>query len=83
MMITFVMEGEQLKKRTRNGSVGSFYTATNWVRRVDLNRQLNIHVHTTQSTLRPNILAVSEDTKQLILCPLGSEDVKVRYWKRL
>lgn len=37
---------------------------------VDLDRQLKIPPHITQSTLRPDIILVSEATKQLILLEL-------------
>ena len=47
-------------------------TARDWVMTVDLERQLKVPPHITQSRLRPDIILVSEATKQLFL--LGGEN---------
>lgn len=57
-------------KRTKNNCVGLLYTARHWVMRVDLDRQLKIPAHITQCTLSPEIVMVSEATKQLVLLEL-------------
>lgn len=54
----------------KNCSVGLLATAWDWAMTVDLERQLKIPTHITQSKLRPDIIVVSEATKQLILLEL-------------
>lgn len=46
-------------------------TARDWVMIVDLERQLKIPTHITQSKLGPDFILVSEATKQLILLELA------------
>lgn len=45
-------------------------TARDWVMSVDLERQLKIPPHITKTSLRPDIILVSEATKQLVLLEL-------------
>lgn len=69
-MIVFVKEGEWLKKQPKNCSVGLLSMARDWVMTVDLERQLKIPPHITQSSLRPDIILVSEAIRQLMLLEL-------------
>lgn len=45
-------------------------TAQDWVTTVDLERQVKIPEHITQSRLRPVIILVSESTKHVFLLEL-------------
>ncbi len=54
----------------KNCSAGLLSTARDWAMTVDLEKQLKIPTHITQSKLRPDIILVSEATKQLILLEL-------------
>ncbi len=63
-------EGQKPEKASKNCSVGLLSTARDWAMTVDLERQLKIPTHITQSKLRPDIILVSEATKQLILLEL-------------
>ncbi len=67
-MIAFVKEGEQPKRK--NNCVGLLFTARDWSLTVDLDRQLKIPAHITQTMLRPDIVLVSESTKQFMLLEL-------------
>ncbi len=68
--IHFIREGQKPEKASKNCSVGLLSTARDWAMTVDLERQLKIPTHITQSKLRPDIILVSEATKQLILLEL-------------
>ncbi len=68
--IHFIREGQKPEKASKNCSVGLLSTARNWAMTVDLERQLKIPKQLTQSKLRPDIILVSEATKQLILLEL-------------
>ncbi|KAK0146299.1 hypothetical protein N1851_014401 [Merluccius polli] len=68
--IHFVKEGQRPEKTPRNRSAGLLPTARDWVMSVDLERQLKIPPHITQTRLRPDIILVSEATKQLVLLEL-------------
>ncbi|KAI2661122.1 Spore protein YkvP [Labeo rohita] len=68
--IHFVKEGQRPEKTSKSCSAGLLSTARDWVMSVDLERQLKIPQHIIQSTLRPDIILVSEATRQLILLEL-------------
>ena len=68
--IHFVKEGQRPEKTPRNRSASLLPTARDWVMSVDLERQLKIPPHITQTRLRPDIILVSEATKQLVLLEL-------------
>ncbi|CAM4608140.1 unnamed protein product [Leuciscus chuanchicus] len=68
--IHFIKEGQKPEKTLKNCSVGLLSTARDWVMTVDLERQLKIPTHNTQSKVRPDIILVSEATKHLILLEL-------------
>ncbi|XP_059199347.1 uncharacterized protein LOC131979398 [Centropristis striata] len=68
--IRFVSEGQRPGKTPQNGSTGLLSTARDWVMTVDLQKQLKIPSHITQSRLRPDIILTSEATKQLLLLEL-------------
>ncbi len=63
--IYFIREGQKPEKASKNCSVGLLSTARDWGMTVDLERQLKIPTHITQSKLR-----VSKATQQLILMEL-------------
>ena len=68
--IHFVKEGQRPERTSNNCSAGLLSTARDWVMTVDLERQLKIPSHITQTRLRPDIILVSEATKQLLLLEL-------------
>ncbi|KAF0031963.1 hypothetical protein F2P81_016518 [Scophthalmus maximus] len=68
--IHFVKEGQRPEKTPKNGSAALLPMARDWVMSVDLERQLKIPPHITQSRLRPDIILVSEAIKQLFLLEL-------------
>ncbi len=68
--IHFIREGQKPEKASKNCSVGLLSTARDWAMTVDLERQLKIPTHITQSKLRPDIILVSEAAEQLILLEL-------------
>ncbi len=68
--IYFIREGQKPEKASKNCSVGLLSTARDWGMTVDLERQLKIPTHITQSKLRPDFILVSEATQQLILMEL-------------
>lgn len=67
-MITFVKAGVQLPRTTaaRNPS-GILATAQDWQLSVDLVKQLKFPQHIATTTPRPDILLVSEATKNIVL----------------
>ncbi len=65
----FVKVRERLKKRLKNCSVGLLST-TRKVMTVDLEMQLKTPPYVIQSFLRPDIILVSETTRQLTLLEL-------------
>lgn len=69
-MSVFIKETEQPKKRVKGCSVVLLAMARDWVIAVDLERQLKIATHIIQSSLRPDIILVSEATRQHILWEL-------------
>ncbi len=78
--IYFIREGQKPEKASKNCSVGLLSTARDWGMTVDLERQLKIPTHITQSKLRPDIILVSKATQQLILMELtvsGEERMEV------
>ncbi len=78
--IHFIREGQKPEKASKNCSVGLLSTARDWGMTVDLERQLKIPTHITQSKLRPDIILVSKATQQLILMELtvsGEERMEV------
>ncbi|KAK0146184.1 hypothetical protein N1851_014501 [Merluccius polli] len=76
--IHFVKEGQRPEKTPRNRSAGLLPTARDWVMSVDLERQLKIPPHITQTRSRPDIILVSEATKKTSLAgadrSMGGED---------
>lgn len=65
-----VKEGQRPEKTPKNCSAGLLSAARDWVMTVDLEKQLKIPPHITQCRLRPDIILVSEATKQLFLLEL-------------
>jgi len=49
---------------------GLLSIAKDWVKAVDVERQLKISVHKVQTSLRPDTILVSEATRQLVLLEL-------------
>ncbi len=54
--IHFIREGQKPEKASKNCSVGLLSTARDWAMTVNLERQLKIPTHITQSKLRPDII---------------------------
>ena len=67
--IAFVKAGEQATPARRT-SAGILTTARDWQLLVDLERQLKFPSHIAVTTLRPDIVIVSESTKQAVLLEL-------------
>ena len=64
--IKFVKTGENRKPAARSTEVDSYLsTARDWKLKVDLQRRLVVPPHIMETTLRPDMLLVSERTKQL------------------
>lgn len=71
---TQVQERQQPKNRLENCSVGLYYMPPEWVMAVG--KQLKIPSHIIQSSLRQDIVLVSEATRQLILLALFREGME-------
>uniref|UniRef100_A0A3B1JAJ2 Reverse transcriptase domain-containing protein n=1 Tax=Astyanax mexicanus TaxID=7994 RepID=A0A3B1JAJ2_ASTMX len=70
-MIAFVKAGERLGKTTgARNPAGLLATAKDWQLSVDLEKQLKFPQHIVATTLRPDILLVSEETKNILLIEL-------------
>nr|BAC82600.1 reverse transcriptase [Danio rerio] len=69
-VIHFIKEGQRPERTAKLFSAGLLSMTRDWVMSVDLERQLKIPPHVTQSTLRPDIILVSEATRQLTLLEL-------------
>ncbi|XP_051969484.1 LOW QUALITY PROTEIN: uncharacterized protein LOC127634119 [Xyrauchen texanus] len=67
--ITFVRAGEQ-PKPAANTSAGILATARDWQLLVDLERQLKFPNHVVTTSLRPDVVLLSESTKQVVLLEL-------------
>ena len=64
--VTFVKEGEKKPERDQNNCNRSYLdTAQDWEVRVDLNGRLRIPTSITTTDLRPDIVLISESTRQL------------------
>lgn len=68
--IAFVRAGEQVTPAARRTSASILTSAKDWQLLVDLERQLKFPSHIATTTLRPDIVLVSELTKQLVLLEL-------------
>ncbi|XP_061093280.1 uncharacterized protein LOC133125737 [Conger conger] len=67
--IAFVRAGEQATTARRT-SAGILTSARDWQLLVDLERQLKFPSHIAATTLRPDIVLVSESTKQAVMLEL-------------
>ncbi|XDV14344.1 hypothetical protein PO909_014615 [Leuciscus waleckii] len=67
--IVFVKAGEKPNQRLKE-SGGLFATAKDWQLEVDLGRQLKFPGNIAATTLRPDIVLVSEKTRQVVLLEL-------------
>ncbi|XP_061101211.1 uncharacterized protein LOC133130563 [Conger conger] len=67
--IAFVRAGEQATPARRT-SAGILTSARDWQLLVDLERQLKFPSHIAATTLRPDIVLVSESTKQAVMLEL-------------
>ena len=65
--IAFVKAGEQPRAGQKKGALGFLAIAQDWQLEVDLETQLRFPQHIARTTLRPNILLVSESTKNIIM----------------
>ena len=65
--IAFVKAGEQPRAGQKKGALGILAIAQDWQLEVDLETQLRFPQHIVRTTLRPNILLVSESTKNIIM----------------
>ena len=65
--IAFVKAGEQPRAGQKKGALGILAIAQDWQLEVDLETQLRFPQHIARTTLRPNILLVSESTKNIIM----------------
>ena len=65
--IKFIKTGESKKPAARPEEVDSSYlnTARDWTLKVDLHRRLVVPPHIMETTLRPDMLLISERSKQL------------------
>ena len=64
--VTFVREGERKPERDQNNLNRSYLdTASDWEVRVDLNGKLKIPSSITITDLRPDMVLISESTRQL------------------
>lgn len=70
--IAFVRAGDMARTPTarRTSSAGILVSARDWQLLVDLERQLKFPSHIAVTTLRPDIVLVSESTKQVVLMEL-------------
>ncbi|GAA6088928.1 uncharacterized protein LOC109140547, partial [Tachysurus ichikawai] len=67
--ISFIRAGEKPERSARVTS-GLLNTAQDWQLKVDLCRQLKFPQHVVNTTLRPDIVLVSEATKNLVMLEL-------------
>ncbi len=67
--ITFIRAGEQPRPAAKT-SAGILATARDWQLLVDLKQQLKFPNHIVTTTLRPDIVLLSESTKQVVLLEL-------------
>ncbi|XP_076844394.1 uncharacterized protein LOC143489330 [Brachyhypopomus gauderio] len=67
--ITFVRAGEMAQHQT-GSSGGLLTTARDWKINVDLGRQLKFPEYITATSLRPDMVLISESTKQVVLVEL-------------
>lgn len=67
--ITFIRAGEQPRPAEKT-SAGILATARDWQLLVDLEQQLKFPNHIVTTTLRPDIVLLSESTKQVVLLEL-------------
>ncbi|XP_060744927.1 uncharacterized protein LOC132858560 [Tachysurus vachellii] len=67
--ISFIRAGEKPERSARVTS-GLLNTAQDWQLKVDLCRQLKFPQHVVNTTLRPDIVLVSEGTKNLVMLEL-------------
>ena len=65
--IAFVKAREQPRAGQKKGALGILAIAQDWQLEVDLETQLRFPQHIARTTLRPNILLVSESTKNIIM----------------
>lgn len=68
--IAFVKAGDQPKAARKKPPAGILATAQDWQLSVDLEKQLRFPQHIVRSALRPDILLVSESTKNIIIMEL-------------
>ncbi|XP_062283087.1 uncharacterized protein LOC133987658 [Scomber scombrus] len=68
--ITFVRAGDNPTPVRRTTSAGILMSARDWQLLVDLEHQLKFPSHIAVTTLRPDIVLVSESTKQAVLLEL-------------
>ncbi len=67
--ITFIRTGEQPRLAAKT-SAGILATASDWQLLVDLEQQLKFPNHIVTTTLRPDVVLLSESTKQVVLLEL-------------
>ncbi len=67
--ISFIRAGER-PRTTCKGTSWLLYTAQDWQLTADLGRQLKFLQHVTNTTLRPNIILVSEATINVFMLEL-------------
>ena len=68
--IAFVRAGDTAAPARRTSSAGILMSARDWQLLVDLEHQLKFPSHIAVTTLRPDIVLVSESTKQAVLMEL-------------
>ena len=68
--IAFDKTGEQPRAGQKKGALGILAIAQDWQLEVDLETQLRVPQLISRTTLRPNILLVSESTKNIIIMEL-------------
>ena len=67
--ISSIRAEERQKAKTKK-NLGLLSTAQDWQLTVDIGRQLNFPLHVTKTSLRPDIILVSEATKIIVMLEL-------------